>query len=87
MAFHQNIPDNHTIQNSPDIMRITLSITCRFSIIGADKESDIAGSKKEAFMTDIAYQNKDITAKYFGKNLKEKSFSAYGLEISKIRLR
>ena len=38
-------------------------------------------------MTDIAYQNKDITAKYFGENLKEKSFSAYGLEIPKIRLR
>lgn len=36
-------------------------------------------------MTDIAYQNKDITAKYFGENLKEKSFSAYGLEIPKIR--
>ena len=36
-------------------------------------------------MTDIAYQNKDITAKYLGENLKEKSFSAYGLEIPKIR--
>lgn len=43
------ISHNHTIQNCPDIMRIILSITCRFFIIKADKESDIAGSKKEVF--------------------------------------
>ena len=36
-------------------------------------------------MAEIAYQNKDITTKYFGENLKEKSFAVYGLDILGIK--
>ena len=32
----------------------------------------------------IAWQNKDITAKYFGEHLKGKSFAVYGLKLPKI---
>ena len=31
-------------------------------------------------MAEIAYQNKDITTKYFGENLKEKSFAIVDYE-------
>ena len=33
----------------------------------------------------IAWQNKDITSKYFGENLKGKSFAVYGLELPEIK--
>lgn len=32
----------------------------------------------------VAYQNKDITSKYFGEHLKDKSLAVYGLKIPKI---
>lgn len=32
----------------------------------------------------VAWQNKDVTAKYFGENLKGKSFEVYGLKLPKI---
>lgn len=32
----------------------------------------------------IAWQNKDVTTKYFGENLKGKSFAVYGLELPEI---
>lgn len=32
----------------------------------------------------VAYQNKDITSKYFGEHLKDKSLEVYGLKIPKI---
>lgn len=36
-------------------------------------------------MTDIAYQNKDITSKIMGENLKDKSFAVYGIDVPKVR--
>ena len=33
----------------------------------------------------VAWQNKDVTAKYFGENLKGKSFAVYGLELPDIK--
>ncbi len=33
----------------------------------------------------IAWQNKDVTSKYFGDNLKGKSFAVYGLELPEIK--
>lgn len=33
----------------------------------------------------VAWQNKDVTAKYFGENLKGKSFTVYGLELPDIK--
>lgn len=35
-------------------------------------------------MTDIAYQNKDITSKVLSEGLKEKSLRAYGIKLPKI---
>lgn len=35
-------------------------------------------------MTDIAYQNKDITSKIMGENLKDKSFAVYGIDVPKV---
>lgn len=35
-------------------------------------------------MTEIAYQNKDITAKILGENLKHKSFAVYGINVPRI---
>lgn len=32
----------------------------------------------------VAYQNKDVTSKYFGEHLKEKSLAVYGLKVPKI---
>lgn len=33
----------------------------------------------------VVWQNKDVTAKYFGENLKGKSFAVYGLELPDIK--
>lgn len=35
-------------------------------------------------MTEIAYQNKDITSKILGENLKHKSFAVYGINVPRI---
>lgn len=40
--------------------------------------------EKKGTDTEIAYQNKDITSKILGENLKNKSFSVYGINIPKI---
>lgn len=37
-----------------------------------------------AVKSPIAWQNKDVTTKYFGENLKGKSFAVYGLELPEI---
>lgn len=42
------------------------------------------GGKKRRFKPSTAWQNKDITAKYFGENLRGKSFAVYGLDLPDI---
>lgn len=51
--------------------------TVKISKKGTDTKSKFKSSS-------VAWQNKDITTKYFGENLKGKSFSVYGLELPKI---
>ena len=45
-----------------------------------------SGNRRTAFgNSSIAWQNKDVTSKYFGDNLKGKSFAVYGLELPEIK--
>lgn len=42
------------------------------------------GKRKQINQSPVAWQNKDITAKYFGENLRGKSFAVYGLNLPDI---
>ena len=48
-------------------------------ISGRSRSSRSSGPP--AAKSPIAWQNKDVTTKYFGENLKGKSFAVYGLEL------
>ncbi len=43
------------------------------------------GRRAAPVKSSIAWQNKDVTSKYFGENLKGKSFAVYGLELPEIK--
>lgn len=49
--------------------------------ISKSSEGRRAGPVKSS----IAWQNKDVSSKYFGENLKGKSFAVYGLELPEIK--
>lgn len=52
-------------------------------ISGKNRGSEPPGTSPKK--SPIAWQNKDITAKYFGENLKGKSFAVYGLKLPEIK--
>lgn len=43
-----------------------------------------SGRRNPAEKSSITWQNKDITTKYFGENLKGKSFAVYGLDLPEV---